>query len=609
MEANPPKVFISYSHDSQEHFDRILLLSDTLREWGIDCHIDQYELAPADWVRWMNRRIREADYVLVVCTATYCRRFNDEEEPGKGLGVRHEGGVISAELYRQTETAKFIPVVFSVADAAHIPTPLQATNRHTLNMEQLETDRGFENLYRQLTKQPRVVPKPLGKMRSLPPINRQEEFDEDNKAAVNGPSNIQQQRIVRLVSTIAKSGKAVGASIELDAQGDENAFALSLTFDPAHLNFINAMLGKDANAATLNVNTTQSAKGHVGLAIALPTGQCVLAGKKKKLITVLFSAKVDESWNQNNFLQFGDQPITRQVVGAQANNLSTSWSPDFVTFLSLPKIITSPKPQSRQKNFTEDLGNGIKLEMIAIPGGSFLMGSEDFDNTKPVHRVTLSQFHIGKYQITQAQWQAVMKTNPSHFKGDNLPVENVSWTDASEFCRKLSEKTGKEFRLPTEAEWEYACLAGSTGKYCFGDDEALLKDYAWFGEDWQKGSTHPVGQKKPNNWGLHDMHGNVWEWCQDWYDADFYAELAKQGEAVNPQGLTNGNNRVLRGGTWALSQTFSRAAYRRVALRGAYLGAIYDQIPLAMQIIWSQPLAERLNTNGFRVLCCRPPSS
>ncbi|MBP6824868.1 MAG: TIR domain-containing protein, partial [Acidobacteria bacterium] len=125
-EQNPPKVFISYSHDSQEHFDRILLLSDTLREWGIDCHIDQYELAPADWVRWMERRIRKADFVLIVCTATYRRRFDGEEEPGKGLGVRHEGGVISAELYnRQTETAKFIPVIFSLTDNAHIPSVMQ----------------------------------------------------------------------------------------------------------------------------------------------------------------------------------------------------------------------------------------------------------------------------------------------------------------------------------------------------------------------------------------------------------------------------------------------------------------------------------------------------
>ncbi len=474
-EPNPPKVFISYSHDSQEHFDRVLLLSDTLREWGIDCHIDQYELAPADWLRWMERRIREADFVLIVCTETYCRRFNGEEEPGKGLGVRHEGGVISVELYnRQTETAKFIPVVFSAADSAHIPTPLQATNRHALDMEQLETDRGFENLYRQLTSQPRVIPKPLGKIRPLPPINRKEELGETPPAA----SRIEEP------------------SINLKEK----------TFDVSSLLKIGNELG-----------------------IKLPKHESHLPPKPQ---------------------------------------------------------ISTPIPALAQQNFTEDLGNGVKLEMIAIPGGSFQMGSEDFENTKPVHPVTLSPFHLGKFQVTQSQWQAVMKTNPSFFKGDTLPVEQVSWDDAVEFCEKLSKKTGKTYRLPTEAEWEYGCLAGSTGKYCFGDDESLLRDYAWFGEDWQKGSTHPVGQKKPNNWGLYDMHGNVWEWCQDWYDANYYAELSKKGEAVNPQGPANGERRVLRGGSWDLDQLVARAVYR---------GDLH-------------PAGRSVNL-GFRVVLCRPPSS
>ncbi len=442
-ESNPPKVFISYSHDSQEHFDRVLLLSDTLREWGIDCHIDQYELAPADWLRWMERRIREADFVLVVCTATYCRRFNGEEEPGKGLGVRHEGGVISVELYnRQTETAKFIPVVFSVPDAAHIPTPLQATNRHMLNIEQLETDRGFENLYRQLTRQPRVVPKPIGKIRPLPPINRKEDFDE---VEVQAPS-----------------------------------------------------------------------------------------------------------------------PIIQPPK---------------------PKFVEPAKPKIIHQNFTEDLGNSVKLEMIAIPGGSFLMGSEDYENTKPVHPVKLSPFHIGKFQVTQQQWQAVRGKNPSHFKGNNLPVENISWNDATRFCLKLSEKTGKEYRLPTEAEWEYACLAGSTGKYCFSNDQSRLRDYAWFDEN-SGDKTHPVGEKLPNDWGLHDMHGNVWEWCQDWYGQNYYTELSTQDDLVNPRGPQSGSYRVLRGGSWIDLQDVARAVYR------------YNNDP-----------ANRVSSFGFRVVCCRPPSS
>lgn len=231
-----------------------------------------------------------------------------------------------------------------------------------------------------------------------------------------------------------------------------------------------------------------------------------------------------------------------------------------------------------------DLGSGVKLEMIAIPGGSFLMGSEDFKDTEPVHKVTLSPFYIGKFQITQAQWQAVMDSNPSRFKGNTLPVESISWHDAVSFCEKLSKQIGKHFRLPTEAEWEYACLAGSTGKYCFGDDEALLKDYAWYNQN-SGDKTHPVGEKKPNNWGLCDMHGNVWEWCSDWYGKNYYAELARQGEAVNPQGPATGDYRVLRGGSWFNNHLYARAVYRG-----------YDHA------------ADRDSRFGFRVVAARPPS-
>ena len=236
-------------------------------------------------------------------------------------------------------------------------------------------------------------------------------------------------------------------------------------------------------------------------------------------------------------------------------------------------------------NFTEDLGNGISLEMIAIPGGSFQMGSEDFADTKPVHRVKLSPFHIGKFQVTQAQWQAVMGNNPSYFRGDDLPVEQVSWNDAVEFCEKLSRQTGKEYHLPTEAQFEYACLAGSTGKYCFGDDESLLENYAWYSEN-SNGQTHPVGEKKPNNWDLHDMHGNVLEWCSDWYSGDYYAGLDEKGEATNPQGSTNRAHRVLRGGSWFSYLSNARAVYR------------YFNLP-----------ANRDLDIGFRVVCCRPPST
>ena len=152
------------------------------------------------------------------------------------------------------------------------------------------------------------------------------------------------------------------------------------------------------------------------------------------------------------------------------------------------------------------------------------MGSDKGnDDEKPMHEVRISKpFYLGKYEVTQGQWQAVMGNNPSRFKGDpNRPVEQVAWEDVQAFMRKLNAiEGGTTYRLPTEAEWEYAARAGTTTAYSFGDDPRLLGEYAWYSEN-AKGKTHPVGQKKSNAWGLHDMHGNVWEWVQDWYSKPY----------------------------------------------------------------------------------------
>jgi len=214
------------------------------------------------------------------------------------------------------------------------------------------------------------------------------------------------------------------------------------------------------------------------------------------------------------------------------------------------------KTGAEQNNFTELLiPQPIKLEMVYIPGGEFTMGSHDYDGEKPPHRVRVSPFAIGKYPVTQAQWKAVMGENPSRFKGDDLPVETVSWEDAVEFCERLSHATGRKYRLPSEAEWEYACRAGSTTKYGFDGDEKQLGDYAWYYED-SDSKTHPVGQKKPNAWGLYDMHGNVWEWCEDWYGH------YPSAEATDPTGFSSGSGRVFRGGGWNNGAVSCRSAYR-----------------------------------------------
>jgi formylglycine-generating enzyme required for sulfatase activity len=217
--------------------------------------------------------------------------------------------------------------------------------------------------------------------------------------------------------------------------------------------------------------------------------------------------------------------------------------------------------------------NSVGMLLVPIPAGTFTMGEG-----KTAHKVTLTQaFHLGQYEVTQEQYEKVMGKNPSYFKGGQNsvasnfkggqnPVEQVSWNDAVEFCRKLSalpaeKKAGYVYRLPTEAEWEYACRAGTKTTYSFGDSESELGDrhflYGWYYKN-SEDTTHPVGGKKPNGWGLYDMHGNVWEWCQDWYGKDYYGN----SPASDPRGPTSGSSRVVRGGSWYYDAQVTRSAFR-----------------------------------------------
>ncbi len=212
----------------------------------------------------------------------------------------------------------------------------------------------------------------------------------------------------------------------------------------------------------------------------------------------------------------------------------------------------------------------IEPEMVFVKGGTFQMGSKAYDDEKPIHTVTVSDFYIGKYEITQKQWRAVMGSDPAnlYFKGcDSCPVENVSWNDAQEFIEKLNTKTGKTYRLPTEAEWEYAAGGGANNrtKWAGTDSENSLGDYAWYIENsYNKGSdhkdygTHEVGTKNPTALGIYDMSGNVWEWCQDkWHDN--YKNAPKDGSAWESG---NSSLRVARGGSWNGSTVYCRVADR-----------------------------------------------
>ncbi|MCG5058925.1 MAG: formylglycine-generating enzyme family protein [Limnoraphis sp. WC205] len=261
--------------------------------------------------------------------------------------------------------------------------------------------------------------------------------------------------------------------------------------------------------------------------------------------------------------------------------------------------------------FTENLGDGVGLDMVLIPGGTFLMGSpedepESRDDERPQHEVTIQPFFLGRYTVTQAQWRVVanypqiereLNPEPSRFKGDNRPVENVSWYDAIEFCKRLSHKSGREYKLPSEAQWEYACRAGTQNPFHFGEtittnlanyrgiDEPKFNWSGSYGRGTQgeyRKQTTDVGSFPPNDFGLHDMHGNVWEWCDD-DSHDSYEGAPTDGSAWIDEDRTN-TDRVLRGGSWFDVPRFCRSAY-----------SDYDD-----------PCDFILRVVGFRVSCMMP---
>ena len=228
-------------------------------------------------------------------------------------------------------------------------------------------------------------------------------------------------------------------------------------------------------------------------------------------------------------------------------------------------------PKFQNQTITVD---GVSFKMIAVEGGTFQMGSpesdaEAFGDEKPQHEVTLSNYYIGETEVTQELWKAVMGSNPSYFVGANLPVENVSWDDCQEFIGKLNEKTGMKFRLPTEAEWEYAARGGKKSKGYTYSGSNTIDDVAWYSDNSGK-TTHEVGTKQANELGIYDMSGNVWEWCQDWYGETYY----ENSPSIDPLGPDSGSNRVERGGSW---WSFARSC--RVAYRGRCLpGDRYDNL-------------------------------
>ena len=288
-------------------------------------------------------------------------------------------------------------------------------------------------------------------------------------------------------------------------------------------------------------------------------------------------------------------PFREIVTGCLVKEPKDRWTAQHILKALQPSVIQFPSP--RPQVLTLELSNNIKLEMIKIPAGSFLMGGTEtevkrlnqeystdwYNNELPQHQVTLQEYYLGKYPVTQEQYQAVMGNNPSSFTNNpKNPVENISWNDAKAFCQKLYEITGQECRLPTEAEWEYGCRAGTTTPFYFGEtlstEQANYNGNHTFRQGEKgiyRGKTTPVGSFPANKFGLYDMHGNVYEWCEDsWYTS--YAEkpdnLKQDGNII--WSSNNEKRHVLRGGSWNLNPRYCRSAIRS---RGNAVGRNFER--------------------------------
>ena len=260
--------------------------------------------------------------------------------------------------------------------------------------------------------------------------------------------------------------------------------------------------------------------------------------------------------------------LSKEVTVAVSNandvmqdNVSTSSTSSSQSATTSSGFSSTSSVSSGGNEISIPVKNGITIDMVKVEAGSFMMGAtsemqDPFDDEKPVHQVTLTNdYYMGKYEVTQALWQSVMGSNPSYFKGDDLPVEQVSWNDCQEFISKLNSMTDRKFRLPTEAEWEYAARGGKKSRGYQYSGSSNISDVAWYTDN-SGSKTHPVGTKQANELGLYDMTGNVLEWCQDWYGS--YVGSSQ----TNPTGAVSGSYRVYRGGSWYYSARYCRSSFR-----------------------------------------------
>jgi formylglycine-generating enzyme required for sulfatase activity len=311
---------------------------------------------------------------------------------------------------------------------------------------------------------------------------------------------------------------------------------------------LNAIKDKDCKKALKHMKTLEDLGANLPQSMEYAKGKCYLKlgrySEAKRILEVYLGAVTEED-------PYFDKAVEAYTKAEEA------LTPQARKARAIEKRRKARAIEKRRKD--REAANPFfryEKQFVSVTGDCFQMGSNSGDDDeKPVHRVCVSDYSIGKYEVTQGFWKAVMGNNPSKFKGDNHPVEKVSWNDVQQFINKLNQSSSYHYRLPTEAEWEYACRSGGRDqKYCGGD---YLGSLAWYKDNSGK-KTHSVGKKTANGLGLYDMSGNVWEWVQDWYDDDYYSSSPSR----NPKGPSSGSRRVRRGGSWYSSASGSRTAFR-----------------------------------------------
>ena len=503
-----PRVFLSYSHDSEAHRAWVRLLAGRLRQGGVEVTLDQWDLPlGADVVRFMDLGIRDADRVLMVCTANYVAKA--EERKG---GAGYEGMIVTGHVARATDTIKFVPIVRDHAGEPLVPGFLGQRLWLDFRDDRLFEER-LEELLRELHGAPRYPKPPLGRNPFAGP-------------ELEGGAKVQQSPYT---TPCPSRGSRETTDRRQEAGAQQEA------------------KGPSASAAEGNPSPVSAPP-------AAPAPPITPASGAPPVSTPAAAA---------NPPPLALRPLTVTTAArlrVEGNLLSKRWTFDH--------------QDVRVDACDVDLGEGESLRLIQIPAGDFLMGSpanepERSADEGPQHRVRLGSFLLGQTPVTQAQWGVVarwpkvkldLKPDPSRFKGVRRPEDQVSWEQAMEFCSRLSQRTGLPFTLPSEAQWEYACRAGTTTPFAFGETitPELANNYANGPMEQRRHETTPVASFYANGWGLHDMHGNVWEWCLDtWHGS--YEGAPTDG---SPWLTGTDSKKLLRGGSWNSYPGYCRSAFR-----------------------------------------------